>query len=113
MSLQEKIAAYICEVMKREKKSLTEFSEELGISRNALYNYSTGEGNPTILTLEHIAEKMGVDPAALIVGILNLDQREVLLLLMQTIKDVAKLPEEKRARFAELFLEMVKLWDEE
>ena len=113
MGLQENIAAYIRDTMKREKKSLTEFSEELGISRNALYDYSTGEGNPTILTLEHIAEKMGISPAALILGILELDQREVLLLLTQTIQDVAKLPEEKREQFVELFLKMVKLWDVE
>lgn len=113
MGLQENIAAYIRDVMKREHKSLTEFSEELGISRNSLYDYSTGEGNPTLSTLEHIAERLGIDPAALILGVLNLDQREVLLLLTDTVQDVAKLPEEKRLRFAELFLEMVRLWDEE
>ena len=112
MGLQENIATFIRDTMKRDQKSLSEFSEELGISRNALYEYSTGGGNPTILTLERIAEKLGVDPAALILGILNLDQREVLLLLTGTIQDVAKLTEEKRLRFAELFLEMVALWDE-
>jgi len=113
MGLQENMAAFIREVMKRNHKSLSEFSEELGISRNALYDYSTGEGNPTILTLEHIAEKLGVNPASIILGVLDLDRREILLLLMDAIQDVAELTEENRLRFADLFLEMVKLWDKE
>ena len=113
MGLQKNIAAYIRDIMKREHKSLTEFSEELGISRNTLYDYSIGEGNPTILMLEHIAEKLGIDPASLILGVLDLDQREALLLLMDTTQSVAKLTEGKRLRFAELLLEMVKLWNAE
>lgn len=109
MSLRENIAAYIREYMRREKKSLTTFSDELGISRNALYDYSNGRGNPTILTLEHIANKMGIDPTVLILG--NMEQKDLLLLLTKTVPNMANLPEEKRERFAELFLEMVRLWD--
>ena len=112
MGLQENIATFIRDAMKRDNKSLSEFSEELGISRNSLYDYSIGEGNPTILTLEHIAEKMDINPAALILGILDPEQRDILLVLTETVQDLAKLPEEKRLRFAELFLEMVRLWDE-
>ena len=112
MSLQENMAAVIQEAMKRENKSITEFSEELGISRNALYNYSKGQGNPTFSTLEHIAERMGIHPASLILGVFDLDQQETSRLLLDTIQSVAKLPEDKRLRFAELFLEMIQLWDE-
>lgn len=113
MGLQENIAATIRTVMERRHKSLTEFSEELGISRTALYDYIRGSGNPSIATLEQIATNLGVSPTALITGLLDLDQREVTLLLLETIQGVAELTEEKRLRFAELFLEMVKLWSEE
>ena len=112
MSLQDNMAAFIKEVMKRENKSLTEYAEELEISWNSLYDYITGGGNPTLSTLGHIAERMGVSPAALILGILDLDQREIMLMLADTVQDVARLPKEKRMRFVELFLEMAALWDD-
>ena len=65
MGLQENIAVNMRAIMERQQKSLTEFSEELGISRNALYDYIRCKGNPSIATVEHIAEKLEVDPAAL------------------------------------------------
>lgn len=113
MGLNETIAATIRAVMKQRRKSLSAFSEEIGISKTSLHNYIHGRGNPSVATLEHIAEKLGVSPAALMTGLLDLDQREITLLLLDTIQGVAELPEEKRLRFAELFLEMVKLWNEE
>ena len=108
MGLQENIAAAISAIMKRRNKSLTEFSEELDISRNALYDYLRGRGNPSIATLEHIAEKLNIDPAVLLS---SLDRRELILLLLETIQSVADLPEDRRFRFAELFLEIVELWN--
>lgn len=113
ITLQENIATAIRTIMEKRNKSLTEFSEELGISRTALYDYLRGRGNPSIETLEHIAEKLGVSPAVLMTGLFDLDRREITLLLLDTIHEVAELPEAKRLRFAELFLEMVKLWNEE
>lgn len=112
MGLQENMAEYIRKVMSREKKSFSEFSEELGISRNSLYGYSTGAGNPTLATLDQIARKMDVSPAV-ILGLSALDQKEALQLILSAIQDVKELTEEKRLRFAELFLEMVELWDGE
>ena len=110
MGLQENIAAAMRAVMERRGKSLSDFSEELGISRNALHDYLRGRGNPSIATLEHIARKLEIDPAALVLGLFELDKREITLLLLDTIQSVAELPESRRLRFAELFLEMVKLW---
>lgn len=112
MGLNENIAATIRAVMKQKNKSLVEFSEEVGISKTALYDYIRGRGNPSVATLEHIAENLGVSPASLMTGLLDMDQREITLLLLDTVKGVAELPEENRIRFAELFLEMIKLWNE-
>ena len=112
MGLQENIAVTMRAVMERQGKSLADFSEELGISRNALYDYLRGRGNPSVSTLEHIAQRLEMDPAALL-GLFVLDQREITLLLLDTIQGVAELPEERRVRFAELFLEMVRLWNME
>lgn len=49
----------------------------------------------------------------LLTGLLELDRKEIVLLLLDTIQSVAELPEGKRVHFAELFLEMVGLWSEE
>ena len=113
MGLQENMAATIRTIMKKEHKSLAEFSEELEISRTALYDYLNAKGNPSASTIEHIAGKLEISPAALMTGLMDLDRKEVVLLLMDTIQSVAELPEGKRVRFAELFLEMVGLWNEE
>ena len=40
-------------------------------------------------------------------------QEKVLLLLLETIRELASLPEDKRLRFAELFLNMIQLWETE
>lgn len=113
MGLQENIAAAIRAVMERKHKSLAEFSEELEISRTALYDYLNAKGNPSAATIEHIAAKLEISPAALMTGLLELDRKEIVLLLLDTIQNVAELPGGKRVRFAELFLEMVGLWSEE
>lgn len=112
MSLQENMAASIRAIMKSQNKSLSEFSDELGISRNALYDYLKGKGNPNIATLEHMAQNLGINPACLVLGAFDSDQRQVMLLLLEMIQGMAELPVEKRLRFAELFLEMVKIWSE-
>lgn len=113
MSLQDNMAEFIRRIMAEKGKSLTEFAEELGISRNALYAYYTGGGNPTITTLAQIAERLHVDPAVLISNVPEQERREVADLLLSTIQCVSELPEEKRSRFPELFLEILKLWNKE
>ena len=113
MSLQENMAASIRAIMKNRHKSLSEFSAELGISRNALYNYLRGRGNPSIATLEHMAKNLGVSPAALMLGVFDTDRRQVMLTLLGTIGGMADLPEDKRLRIAVLRLELVKLWTED
>ena len=113
MSLQENMAVAIRAVMEQRHKSLAEFSEDLEISRTALYDYLNAKGNPSVGTIEHIAAKLEISPTALMTGLMDLDRRELALLLLNTIQSVAELPIEKRLRFAELFLEMVRLWDGE
>ena len=108
MSLNEGLAATIRTVMKQKRMTLTEFSEELGISRAALHDYIRAKGNPSAATIEHIARQMGVSTAALFAG--TEEQREIVLLLLDTIQEIAELPEEKRLQMAEHFLAMVKLW---
>lgn len=113
MNLNEGLAASICAIMKRKHISLSEFAEELGISRTALHDYSKGRGNPSTATIEHIARTLGIAPAVLVTGLADEDRREIILLLLDTVDGIARLSGEKRLRLAELFMEMVQLWDED
>lgn len=83
----------------------------LGISRTALHDYSKGRGNPSTATIEHIARTLGIAPAVLVTGLADEDRREIILLLLDTVDGIARLSGEKRLRLAELFMEMVRLWD--
>lgn len=111
MDMLENIAATIRTVMKKKHMSLSEFADELGISRSSLHNYITARGNPSVATIEHLAQGLGVSSAALTAGMMDQDQREIALLLLELIQSIAELSEADRMRMAELFLEMVKLWN--
>ena len=113
MGIQQNMADTIRMIMGLRKKTLEEFANDLGISRSTLQEYIKAHGNPTALMIEHIAQKLEIDPAILMTGLLDLDRREIVLLLLNSIQALAELPKEKRIRFAELFLEMVHLWNSE
>ena len=111
MSLSENMAAFFRAFMDRNHKSLARIQEDLDISRNSLYAYSRGEGNPTISTVEYIAKKLNVDPASIMLGVYDPDGEEISMGLLRTVRGVAELSEEDRRQFTELFMEMVRLWD--
>lgn len=90
-------------------KSLSELSAELEISRSALQDYLSGTGNPNVATISHLAQKLGVDEAFLVSGSFPDGQFEILMKLLDSFKLLFELPKERRMRFAELLLEMVKL----
>lgn len=52
--------------MKERKMSLDEFADLLGISRSMLQVYLKAEGNPSIKTLEYMADKLGISAFDLI-----------------------------------------------
>ena len=65
------------------------------------------------LTEIHLADKLGVDPLVLMSGDIEPEQRQTALLLLDTIQAVSVLPQAKRLRFAEQFMELVQLLGEE
>ncbi len=111
--MQEHLAAIIRLMMERQNKSLTEFSEELEISRSMLQDYLNADGNPRIATIEHLGQKLNVDPSVLLTGKVDGNRPEIILRLLEAIQEIAVLNDAKKLRLAELFMEMVKLWNEE
>lgn len=113
MGIQENMSKSIRSLKEAQHKSLVELSEELEISRSTLQKYLDGHGNPSLKMVEHLAEKLNVDPISLLTETFEPTQQEVVLLLMDTIKALALLPHSKRVLFAERFLEIIRLWGEE
>ena len=111
MTIQQNMAAVMQMLKEQRNVSLTEFSDSLEISRSTLQEYITGNGNPSMSMVEHIANKLDVDPLLLIAGVDDPPKAELVMLLFQTTKEVVALPDGKRQLFAELFEKIVSLWD--
>ena len=98
-------------VLKEDRnKSLDEFSAELEISRSALQEYLSGNGNPRVATINHIADKLGIDARFLVSGMFTDKQIKVFLQMLDVLKLTSGLSPVKRQRCAELLLELILLW---
>ena len=111
MIIQQNMANVIRAVKEVNAKSLSEMSAELEISRSTLQDYLSGKGNPSAETIEHLAEKLGVDVSFLVSGVFSECQLRIVLRLLDTFGLLFKLSPERRVRFAQLLLEMVQLWN--
>lgn len=113
MGMSENMAEMMRMLKRYSGKSVGEFSEDLDVSHSTLQVYLSGKGNPTLSMIEHLAGKLGITPLALVAGNVEPDQSTIIRLLLDTIQAVADLPQTKRLKFAELFLELVQLWEAE
>ena len=111
MNLNKNLAAVLNIIKSERQKSMTEFSEELEISRSALQEYLSGSGNPNLTTIEHIAQKLNVNPYFLLLGDFNEEQLSTFIKMIEMFSILSDLPSEKRKRFAELLFEMISLWN--
>lgn len=112
MGIQQNLADAMRIIKERRNISLVDFSEELGISCSTLQEYFHGQGNPTILMVEHIASKLNLDPIALMSGVLEPNQIDVLLLFLESVQKVSYLPQYKKRQFVRLLRQMIELWEE-
>lgn len=113
MEMRKNLADVMQGFMKERNKSAAEFSEELEISRSTLQDYLRGQGNPSVAMLEHLGRKLAVDPLLLITGVFRPEQMRVVLLMFRMVKAVTGLADDRRRQFADLFVQMVNLWDGE
>ena len=112
MDLQSTMAAVMRTVKDRKHLSLTAFSEELGISRSTLQKYLSGTGNPSLVTLGYLANRMRVEPSFLISGAFSENQLDTLLKFLDMFQLLTMLNDSQRHQFAELLLYMIQAWDE-
>ena len=110
MNLNKNFSTILNIIKSERQKSMTEFSEELEISRSALQEYLSGAGNPNLTTIEHISKKLNVSPYFLLMGDFKDEQLSAFLKMIDILELLSNLPIEKRKRFAELLFEMITLW---
>ena len=110
MDLNKNFSTILNIIKSERQKSMTEFSEELEISRSALQEYLSGSGNPNLTTIEHIAQKLNVSPCFLLLGDFKDEQLSAFLKMIDVLSLLSDLPVEKRKRFVELLFEMISLW---
>ena len=66
--------------------TLTEFAEEISVSRSYLQSALNGSCNPTLNTVEHIAEKLQVSPDLLLSFPKGSDEEALSLVFFQNIQ---------------------------
>lgn len=114
MSLRNNMAAFFRSFAEQNGLSIAKLQAKADVSRNTIYAYSRGEGNPTFDTLEYIAGNLQVEPTDITMGVYVPEGREFSVLLLTTVSGVSRLPREDRQKFVQLFLaEMAKLWNKE
>lgn len=112
MSLRENLSRFLRSYMEKKQISTAKLQAMLGISRNSLYGYLNGTGNPTAYTIEYIAEKLEVTPMAVIMGIYDPDGGEPSSLFLAAIQGISELPREEQYQFILLMLqEVIERWN--
>lgn len=105
MKLRENFTDNMKLIFERSSYSLAEFADELSISRSALQDILKGSSNPTLSTVDLIAEKLDIDPISLLsVSETQMPAADSLTQLLDWILD---LPGEERplaAKAIETFL---------
>ncbi len=89
----------------RSHASLEEYSKELGISKSALQKYEAGTGNPTLATVQTIADHLHESPAQLL-GMYSEEEMEAAGLMFRTLEWSMGLSEGSRRELAVLFREL-------
>lgn len=112
MHLRENLSRFLRSYMEKNKLSAAKLQTILDISRNSLYGYLNGTGNPTASTIEYIAEKLDVTPMAVIMGIYDPDSEEPSGLFLAAIQGVSELPREGQYKLILLMLqEVIRRWN--
>ena len=110
MEIQENMASVIRAFKDLHKKSLDEFADELGISRSALQEYLSGNGNPNLNTLKQIASSLNIDVTFLITGSFSDSQLHVIVRLFEIHGVLPDISQSDRIRVADMIRTILNIW---
>lgn len=111
MSISTNLAENLKAIRTAKKKSLTDFAEELCISRSSLQTILNGDSNLQISTLNQIASCLQTDSLTLIQNPYTSDQLSNATLLLDVLEAYRQLSEEDRKEAARLFHQLITLID--
>lgn len=113
MNLNEIIGKNLKELRIRKNLSQEELAKEIGISASNLREIEYGNGNPTILTIERIAEGLNITTSVLVSS--DMDERDVLIResIFSNLSFIRKLPQERQTLIIRIFEQLVLLLREE
>ena len=83
MEMQDMLADRLKQKRALSHASLEEYSKELGISKSALQKYEAGTGNPTLATVQTIADHLHESPAQWSMGLSEGSRRELAVLFRE------------------------------
>lgn len=99
MEMQDMLADRLKQKRALSHASLEEYSKELGISKSALQKYEAGTGNPTLATVQTIADHLHESPAQLL-GMYSEEEMEAAGLMFRTLEWSMGLSEGSRRELA-------------
>lgn len=110
MNIQQNISNFI-QAYKRQKGLTTmELANELGISHSVLSDYLNGHCNPRADTIEHIAKKLNVSPAALVSGgLISQTEYDLIFVLLNTLDAFRGMGPERQHEGIDLFIRLLRL----
>ena len=106
MTLQQNLTNTMQAIRSIRKISITEFSEEIGVSRSEAQGILRGTSNPRLDTIQCIADNLNIDPLVLISSFSE-TQLEVSLLLLKSFDFFSKLSSEEKKEAARLLNEFL------
>lgn len=106
MTLQQNLSNSMKAIRSIRKTSITEFSEEIGVSRSEAQGILRGTSNPRLDTIQCIADNLNIDPLVLISSFSE-TQLEVSLLLLKSFDFFSKLSSEEQKEAARLLNEFL------
>ncbi len=89
--------------------SMTEFAEELEISRTSLQNIEIGKANPTLETIQQIAKKLEIPPMSLISDDYDVNQLYTAKSFLSSLHSFLQLSPEDQQEAMKLFERLVKI----
>ena len=109
MTLQQNLSNSMKAIRSIRKTSITEFSEEIGVSRSEAQEILRGKSNPRLDTIQCIADNLNLDPIVLISPSLSEEQLEIRLLLLQSFDFFNELSHENQVKVSSLLNEFISL----
>ena len=110
MDIQRNIANFLGAYKRQRGLSAAEIAEELEISRSVLQDYLAGRCNPRADTIEHIAKKLNVSPAALVSGgLISPTEYDLIFVLLDTLDAFHGLSQDRQHEGIDLFIRLLRL----